>query len=171
MESPILVYSDLNELCTLFTDLFKYANIHSINPRIYTTSIDSQMVNNQFPLAYVIGLFQYSQLHWAVFIKEVYTIYMLVKKLSFYLADAFITLRSDNLPLKKFLQKKILNEKINNLCVELSIYNIKFKFIKGVKNMLADTQSRLVDRNLTESNLSEVEAMNTDTPYLNHCQT
>ena len=39
---------------------------------------------------------------------------MAIKKLSFYLADATITLRSDNLPLKWFLQKITLNAKVAN---------------------------------------------------------
>ena len=53
-------------------------------------------------------------------------IYVAVKKLSFYLTDATITLGSDHLPLKWFLQKTALNSKVNNWGVELSGYNIKF---------------------------------------------
>ena len=39
--------------------------------------------------------------------------YMAVKKLSFYLADAIITLWSDHIPLKQFLQKTTLTAKVN----------------------------------------------------------
>ena len=35
----------------------------------------------------------------------------------------------------------MLNAKVNNWGIKLSDFNIKFKFIKGLKNMLADTQS------------------------------
>ena len=40
--------------------------------------------------------------------KEAYTIYMSVKKLSFYIDTAKITVKSDHLPLKKFLEKNTL---------------------------------------------------------------
>ena len=43
--------------------------------------------------------------------KEAYAIYVTVKRLSFYLAEAVITLQSNHLPLKRFLQKTILNAK------------------------------------------------------------
>ena len=69
---------------------------------------------------------------------------MSIKKLDYYLQDADITLRSDHLPLKKFLEKKTLNSKVNNWAVEISQYKIKFEYIKGIKNALADTMSCLI---------------------------
>ena len=73
------------------------------------------------------------------------------------MADATITLWSDHLPLKRFLQKTALNAKVNNWRVELSDYDIKFKYIKGIKNTLLNTLSRLVDLDITELNLPEKE--------------
>ena len=70
---------------------------------------------------------------------------MSVKKLSFYLDQAEITLRSDHLPLKRFLQKNTLNSKVNNWAMELESFNIQFEYIQGSKNVLADTLSRLID--------------------------
>ena len=70
---------------------------------------------------------------------------MSVKKLSFYLDSAQITLRSDHLPLKKFLEKNTMNAKVNNWAVELESQNINFEFISGTKNVLADTLSRLIE--------------------------
>ena len=58
--------------------------------------------------------------------------------------DAEIILRSDHLPLKKFLQKNTLNTKVNNWAVEISPYKIQFEYIKGIKNTLADTMSKLI---------------------------
>ena len=55
-----------------------------------------------------------------------------------------IILRSDHLPLKNFLEKKTLNSKVNNWAVEISLYKIKFEYIKGIKNTLADTVSHLI---------------------------
>ena len=69
---------------------------------------------------------------------------MSVKKLNFYLTDAEITLRSDHLPLKKFLLKNTLNSKVNNWAVELETFNIHFEHISGIWNTLADTLSHLV---------------------------
>ena len=51
--------------------------------------------------------------------KEAYAIYLSVKKLAFYITDADITLRSNHLPLRRFLQKNTLNDKVNNWAVEL----------------------------------------------------
>ena len=58
--------------------------------------------------------------------------------------DADIVLRSDHLPLKKFLHKNTLNTKVNNWAIEISPYRIQFEYIKGIKNTLADTMSRLI---------------------------
>ena len=51
------------------------------------------------------GLFRGSQLNWACLTKKAYAIYMSIKKFAYYLEDADVTLRSDHLPLKKFLAK------------------------------------------------------------------
>ena len=52
---------------------------------------------------------------------------MSVKKLSFYIDTAKITVRSDHLPLKKFLEKNTLNSKVNNWAVELESQNINIR--------------------------------------------
>ena len=97
------------------------------------------------PITYVSGLFRGSQLNWATLTKEAYTIYMSVKKLSFYIDTAKITVKSDHLPLKKFLEKNTLNSKVNNWAVELESQNITFEYIPGIWNTLADTLSRLIE--------------------------
>ena len=70
---------------------------------------------------------------------------MSVKKLSFYIDTAKITVKSDHLPLKKFLEKNTLNSKVNNWVVELESQNITFEYIPGIRNTLADTSSRLIE--------------------------
>ena len=70
---------------------------------------------------------------------------MSVKKLSFYIDTAKITVKSDHLPLKKFLEKNTLNSKVNNWAVELESQNITFEYIPGIQNTLADTLSRLIE--------------------------
>ena len=52
------------------------------------------------------------------------------KKLAYYLEDADITLRSDHLPLRKFLAKNTLNSKVNNWAIKISPFRITFKYIK-----------------------------------------
>ena len=52
------------------------------------------------------GQFRGSQQNWAALTKEAYAIYMAVRKLSFYITDAEVTIKCDHLPLKKFLQNK-----------------------------------------------------------------
>ena len=111
-------------------------------------SILTQHKNNtDHPITYVSGLFRGSQLNWATLTKEAYAIYMSMKKLSFYIDTAAITVKSDHLPLKKFLEKNTMNSKVNNWAVELEAQNIMFEYIPGIQNTLADTLFRLIDMN------------------------
>ena len=127
----------------LFTDASKYAWA-GVLTQPYTKEIDGKVVTTHHPVTYVSGLFRGSQLNWAALTKEAYAIYMSIKKLSLYLIDAEITLRSDHLPLKKFFLKNTLNSKVNNWAVELETFNIKLEHILGIKNTLADTLSRII---------------------------
>ena len=135
-EALILRYPDPTADYILYTDTSKYAYAG-----VLTQSIDG----TDHPVAYTSGLFRGSQLNWAALTKEAYAIYMSVKKLSFYLDSVQITLRSDHLPLKKFLEKNTMNAKVNNWAVELESQNINFEFIAGTKNVLADILSRLIE--------------------------
>ena len=91
------------------------------------------------------GFFRGSKLNWTCLTKEAYVIYMSIKKLTYYLEDADVTLRSDHLHLKKFLAKTTLNSKVNNWAIEILPFRITFEYIKGIKNTLADTLSRLIE--------------------------
>ena len=83
------------------------------------------------PICYVSGQFRGSQLNWAALTKEAYAIYMAVKRLSFYVTDADVTIRSDHLPLKKFLNKQTMNSKVNNWAVELEQFRLQLDWIPG----------------------------------------
>ena len=107
--------------------------------------MNGKQIATDHPVAFVSGLFRGSQLNWAVLTKEAFAIYMSVKKLSFYLTDAQILLRSNHKPLEKFLLKNTLNSKVNNWAMELEAFNIQFDYIKGQNNILTDTLNRLVD--------------------------
>ena len=133
---PILRYPDPQASYTLYTDASKYT---------YAGILTQHSNGTDHPITYVSGLFRGSQLNWATLTKEAYAIYMSVKKLSFYIDTAKITVKSDHLPLKKFLEKNTLNSKVNNWAVELESQNITFEYIPRIWNTLADTLSRLIE--------------------------
>ena len=135
-QAPILQYPDPQAPYTLYTDAPKYA---------YAGVLTQHSNGTDHPITYVSGLFRGSQLNWATLTNDAYAIYMSVKKLSFYIDTAKITVKSDHLPLKKFLEKNTLNSKVNNWAVELESQNITFEYIPGIWNTLADTLSRLIE--------------------------
>ena len=135
-QAPILRYPDPQASYTLYTDASKYA---------YAGILTQHNNGTDHPITYVSGLFRGSQLNWATLTKEAYAIYMSVKKLSFYIDTAKISVKSDHLPLKKFLEKNTLNSKVNNWAVELESQNITFKYLPRIRNTLADTLSRLIE--------------------------
>ena len=140
---PVLKYADTSKPYTLYTDASKYGWA-GVLTQPHTTAIDGKSTTTDHPVAFVSGLFRGSQLNWAALTKEAFAIYMSVKKLSFYLTDAQILLRSDHKLLEKFLLKNTLNSKVNNWAMELEAFNIQFDYIKGSNNILADTLSRLI---------------------------
>ena len=144
MTELILTYADPNLPYVLFTDASKYVWACVLTQE-KTHLIEEKEVKILHPINYMNGLFCGSQMNWACLTKEAYAIYMPIKKLAYYLEDADITFRSDHLPLKKFLMKNTLNSKVNNWAIEISPFHITFKYIKGIKNTLADTMSRLID--------------------------
>ena len=132
-KEPVLKYPNPSKPYTLFTDASKYA-WSCVLTQEYEHKFDGKVRKILHPITYVSGLFKGSQINWATLTKEAYAIYMSVKKLSYYLQDADITLRSEHLPLKKFLSKNTLNTKVNNWAIEISPYRIQFEYIKGIKN-------------------------------------
>ena len=140
---PVLKYADTSKPYTLYTDASKYGWA-GVLTQPHTTTIDGKSTTTDHPVAFVSGLFRGSQLNWAALTKEAFAIYMSVKKLSFYLTDAQILLRSDHKPLEKFLLKNTLNSKVNNWAMELEAFNIQFDYIKGSSNILVDTLSCLI---------------------------
>ena len=145
LKEPILKYPDPNKPYTLFTDASKFAWACVLTQE-YEHEFDGKKRKILHPITYMSGLFRGSQINWATLTKEAYAIYVSVKKLDHYLQDAEVTLRSDHLPLKSFLQKNTLNTKVNNWAIDITsrCRNIQFEYIKGIKNTLADTMSRLI---------------------------
>ena len=141
MQHPILRYPDPNRGYILFKDASGIGWAGVLTEEFE----DNKGMKKQHPICYVSGQFRASQQNWAALTKEAYAIYMAVRKLSFYVTDAEVTIKCDHLPLKKFLQKQTLNAKVNNWAVELEQFNLKLEWIKGIKNTLADTLLRLLE--------------------------
>ena len=146
LKEPILKYPDPSKPYTLFTDASKFAWACVLTQE-YEHEFDGKKRKILHPITYMSGLFKGSQVNWATLTKEAYAIYVSVKKLDHYIQDADVTLRSDHLPLKSFLQKNTLNTKVNNWAIDITsrCRNIQFEYIKGIKNTLADTMSRLIE--------------------------
>ena len=116
---PILRYPDPNKDYTLFTDASKFGYVGVLTPEY-----EDNRVTKYHPVCYVSGLFRGSQLNWTALTKEAYAIYMAVRKLTFYITGHNIKIKSDHLPLEKFLEKKTLIVKVNNWAVELEQFKI-----------------------------------------------
>ena len=153
--APILKYPDTSKLYTLYTDASKYGWAEVLT-QSHTSIINGKEITMDHPVSYVSGLFCGSQLNWAALTKEAYAIYMSIKKSTFYLTAHEITLRSDHLPLKKFLRKMTLNNMVNNSSTEIESFNINFVYISGKANVLADTLSRLID---TDPDLKQIQEL------------
>ena len=107
MTEPILTYQTLIFLMCYLLMTVKYAWACVLTQE-KTQQIEEKEVKILHPITYMSGLFRGSQMNWACLTKEAYAIHMLIKKLAYYLEDADM-LRSDHLPLKKFLAKNTLN--------------------------------------------------------------
>ena len=144
VSAPILKYPDTSKPYTIFTDASKYGWAGVLTQE-HTSVIDGKETTTKHPVMYVSGLFHGSQLNWAAMTKEVYAIYMTIKKSTFYITGHDVTLRSDHLPLDKFLKQMTLNNTVNNWVMEIESFKIKFVHIAEKDNILADMLSRLID--------------------------
>ena len=142
--APILKYPNTTKPYILYTDASKYGWA-GVLTQMHTSTVNGKEITMDHPVSYVSGLFHCSQLNWAAIRKEAYTIYMSVKKSTFYLTGHEITLRSDHLPLKKFLREMALNQMVNNWSTEIESFNINFMHISVKDNILTDTFSRLIN--------------------------
>ena len=141
MEYPILRYPDPMQGYVLYTD----ASGIGWSGVLTQECLDEKGKAKNHPICYVSGQFRGSQLNWAALTKEAYAIYMSVWRLSFYVTDAEVTIRSDHLPLKKLLNKQTMNSKVNNWAVELEQFRLHLEWIPGSRNLLADSLSHLLD--------------------------
>ena len=143
LKEPILKYPDPNKPYVLYTDASKYAWA-GVLTQSYQHKDEKGVKEIHHPITYISGLFRGPQIKWAALVKKAYVIYMSARKLDYYLDKAATTIRSDHLPLKRFLEHKTKNSKVDNWSLDIAHYNLQFKYVKGIKNTLGDTMSRLV---------------------------
>ena len=141
MEYPILRYPNPTQGYILYTD----ASGIGWSGVLTQEHLDEKGKAKNHPICYISGQFTGSQLNWVTLTKEAYVIYTSVRRLSFYVTDAEVTIRSDHLPLKKFLNKQTMNSKVNNWAVELEQFRLHLEWIPGSRNLLANSLSRLLD--------------------------
>ena len=143
LKEPILKYPDPSKPYVLYTDVSKYAWA-GVLTQSYQHKDEKGVKEIHHPITYISGLFRGPQINWAALVKEAYAIYMSTRKLDYYLDKAVTTIRSDHLPLKRFLEHKTKNSKVDNWSLDIARYNLQFEYVKGIKNTLVDTMSRLV---------------------------
>ena len=141
MEYPILRYPNPTQGYILYTD----ASGIGWSGVLTQEHLDDKGKAKNHPICYVSGQIRGSQLNWAALTKKAYVIYMSARRLSFYVTDAEVTIRSDHLPLKKFLNKQTMNSKVNNWAFELEQFRLHLEWIPGTQNLLADSLSCLLD--------------------------
>ena len=143
LKEPILKYPDPSKPYVLYTNVSKYAWA-GVLTQAYQHNDEKGMKEIQHPITYISGLFRGPQINWAALVKEAYAIYMSTRKLDYYLDEVVMAIRSDHLPLKRFLEHKTKNSKVDNWSLDIAHYNLQFEYVKGIKNTLADIMSRLV---------------------------
>ncbi len=117
---------------------------------VCTTHDKAKAERHLHPITFCSEQFQGSQLNWAALTKEAYAIFHSLHKLCFYTKDAEVTIMSDHLPLKRFLQKNTASAIVNNWAISLEEFRLTFEYVPGKRNLLADAMSRLVAQDLAE---------------------
>ena len=143
LKEPMLKYPNPDQPYMLYTDASKYAWA-GVLTQAHTHTVDGVEKEIHHPVTYVSGLFRGPQINWATLVKKAYASYMAARKLHNYISNSDTTIRSDHIPLHRYLQKNTKNATVNNWAVSIEDYQLKFKYIKGVKNTLVDTMSPLV---------------------------
>ena len=97
LKEPILKYPKPDQPYILYTDASKYVWA-GVLTQAYTYKEEMKEYIIHHPITYVSSLFKGPQLNWAALTKEAYAIYMVTRKLDYYLREAETTIRSNHLP-------------------------------------------------------------------------
>ena len=108
LKEPVLKYPNPDQPYVLYTDASKYAWA-GVLTQAHTHVVDEVEKEIHHPVTYVSGLFRGPQINWAALVKEAYAIYMAARKLHYYISNSDTTIRSDHMPLRRFLLKNTKN--------------------------------------------------------------
>ena len=136
IQAPILCYPNPNKKYIIYTDTSDNA---------CGAQLSQEHNGMEFPVAFLSHTFSETQRKWSMTEQEAYAVYYVITKWNYYLQGTDITIRNDHKPLAKFLNGKNANNKVNRWGLELTTYNITFKWISGAKNKAADCLSCLVE--------------------------
>ena len=119
-------------------------------------------------IVYHSGNFQGSQLAWSAFVKESFSIFKSVLRMSFYLKDSHVINHSDHKPLQKFIYAITANDQVNEWSFQIHAICrlINFEYIKGASNVLSDSLSRLSYHELYEKPKPEREGFEFNKPIV-----
>ena len=84
LKEPILKYPKPDQPYVLYTDASRYAWA-GVLTQAYVYEEEGREFSIHHPINYVSGLFKGPQLNWAALTKEAYVIYMVARKLDYYL--------------------------------------------------------------------------------------
>ena len=132
IQAHILWYQDTTKPYIVYTD----ASDDACRAQLSQTHDGAE-----FLVAFLSHTFTDTQRRWSTPEQEAYDIYFAVKKWNYYLQGADIMVRNDHKPLARFLNGKNENTKINRWGLELTSYNIMFKWISEARNKAADCLS------------------------------
>ena len=96
----------------------------------------------EHPIQFISKALNSTQLKWATGEKEAYAIFYGIKKLRPLLRDIYFTLRTDHKNLTYINESA--SPKVNRWKLELMEYNFDCEHVAGVKNVVADSLSRLM---------------------------
>ena len=144
VQAPILHYPNPEKRYIIYTDASDDA---------CRAQLSQEHNGTEFPVAFLSHSFTETQWKWSTTEQEAYGIYYTITKWKYYLQGADIIVRNDHKPLAYFLNGKNTNNKVNRWSVELTIYNISFKWISGARNKAANCLSRLVTPTTTSVNM------------------
>ena len=129
IQAPLLCYPNPSKKYIIYTDDSDDA---------YRAPLTEEHDSTEFPIPFLSLTFSYTQRKLSTTEQEAYEVYYAITKWNYYLQGANITVRNDHKPVATFLNGKNANNKVNRWELELTTYNITFKWISGAKKKAAD---------------------------------
>ena len=136
-QQPVMILPTIGKTFYCQTDASKYG---------FSGILQQKRANSDTelgPIAYFSGTFSGPQLNWSTTEKEAYAIYKSIKKFAFYIEGHECIVLTDHKPLKPFFQQGMKIPKLDRWSIELQHFDLKFQFVAGSLNTVADKLSRI----------------------------